>query len=60
MGHPWNVVCRLGVSYDNLLASNVYHPKIVANHGSFIHLNYSLTELMTQQLRENNPLFYDL
>ena len=27
------------VSYDNLLDHNVYHSKIVANHGSFIPLS---------------------
>ena len=59
-GRPWVDVCRLGVSYDNLLDCNVYHPKIVANHGSFIHLKYSLTDLIIQHLQEKNPLFYDL
>ena len=88
-GRPRDVVCRLGVSYDNLLFFflvwafsppigehvvgimqespydnlfdyKVYHPEIVANHGSFIPLMYSLTDLITQPLRENNPLFYDL
>ena len=54
------VACQLDVSYDNLPDYNVYHPKIVANHGSFIHLKYSLTDLITQLLQENNPLFYDL
>ena len=53
-------MCRLGDSYDNLLDCNVYHPKIVANRDSFIHLKYSLTDLITQYLQENNPLFYDL
>ena len=57
-GHE--LACRLSVSYDNLLDCNLYHPKIVANHGSFIPLKYSLTDLITQYLQENNPLFYDL
>ena len=48
------------VSYDNLLDYNVYHSKIIANHGSFIPLKYSLTHLITQHLQEHNPLFYDL
>ena len=48
------------VSYDNLFDHNVYYPKIVANHGSFISLKYSLTDLITQHLQENNSLFYDL
>ena len=48
------------VSYDNLLDYNVYHSKIIANHGSFIPLKYSLTDLITQHLQEHNPLFYDL
>ena len=46
--------------YDNLLECNVYHLKIVANHGSFIPLKYSLAGLITQHFQENNPLFYDL
>ena len=48
------------VSYDNLLDYNVYHSKIVASLSSFIPLKYSLTDLITQHLQENNPLFYDL
>ena len=36
------------------------YSKVVANHGSFIPLRYSLTDSITQQLQENNPLFYDL
>ena len=48
-------MCRLGVSYDNLLDYNVYHSKMVANHGSFIPLKYLLT--INQHLQENNPLF---
>ena len=48
------------ISYDNLLNYNVYHSKIVANYGSFIPLKCSLTDLMTQDLQEHNPLFYDL
>ena len=59
-GRPRDVVCRLGVSYDNLFDHNVYYPKIIANHGSFIYLKYSLTDLITQLFQENNPLFYDL
>ena len=50
----------LGVSYENLLNRNVCHPKIVVSHGSFISLKYSLTDLITQHLQENNPLFYNL
>ena len=49
-----------GVSYDNLLDCNVYHPKKTENPDSFIPLKYSLTDLITQHLQENNPLFYDL
>ena len=48
------------VFYDNLLDYNVYHSKIVANHGCFLPLKYSLADLMTQHLQETNPLFYDL
>ena len=40
--------------------SQLKSPKIVANHGSFIPLKYSLTDLITQHLQENNLLFYDL
>ena len=47
------------VSYAHL-DYNVYHSKIVANHGSYIPLKYSLTDLITQHLQEHNPLFYDL
>ena len=43
---------RLGVSYDNRLDCNVYHPKIVTNHGSFIPLKYSLTDLITQNFKK--------
>ena len=53
-------MCRLGVSYDNFLDYNVYQPKIVANHDSFILLKYPLTDLITQLLKESNRLFYDL
>ena len=60
MGRPQDVVCRLGVSYDNLLNYNVYHPKVVANHDSFIPLKYSLTDSITQYLQESNLLFCDL
>ena len=55
LGRPQDIVCRLGVSYDNLLDYNVYHSKMVANHGSFIPLKYSL--IINQHLQENNPLF---
>ena len=54
----WDVMCRLGVSYDNVFYCNMYHLKIVANNGSFDPLKYSMTDLMTQYLHENNPLFY--
>ena len=60
MGRLQDVVCRLGVSYNNLFGCNVYHPRIVANHDSFIPLKYSLTDLITQYLQENNALFYNL
>ena len=46
------------VSYDNLVMiinDNVYHSKTVANHGCLIPLKYSLTDLITQHLQENNP-----
>ena len=39
--------CTKIVSYNNLLDYNVYHSKIVANHGFFIPLKYSLTDLIT-------------
>ena len=39
-GRPRDVVCWLGVSYDNLFDYNVHHLKIVANHSSFIPLKY--------------------
>ena len=55
LGRPQDIVCWLGVSYDNLLNYNVYYPKMVANHGSFIPLKYSL--IITQHLQGNNPLF---
>ena len=48
------------VSYDNILDYNVYHSKIVANHGFFIPLNDSLTDLIIEHFQENIPLFYDL
>ena len=48
------------VSYDNLLDCNVYLSKAVRNHVSLILLKFSLTDLITQYLLENNPLFYDL
>ena len=51
---------RMGVSFDNLRNRNVYHPKIVANYGSFTLLMYLLADLTTQHFQENNPLFYDL
>ena len=51
-GRPRNVTCRLGVSYDNLLDYNVYYLKILANHGSFIPLKYSLKHLITQHLQD--------
>ena len=35
MGRRRDVVFWLGVSYDNIFDCNVYHPKIVANYGSF-------------------------
>ena len=60
MGRRGDIVCWLGVSYDNLLDCNVYHPKIVANYGSFFPLKYSLTDLITQHPQENIRLFYDL
>ena len=53
-------VPALFFSYNNLFHYNVYHPQIIANHGSFISLKYSLTDLITQHFQENNPLFYDL
>ena len=56
----WEVVWQLAVSCDNLLDYNVYHPKIVVNHGSFIPLKYWLLDLITQHVQENNHLFYDL
>ena len=49
--------CFLGVF---LLDNNVFHPKIVVNHGFFIPLKYSLTDLITKHFQENNTLFYDL
>ena len=41
-GRPRDVVCWLGVSYDNLFDYNVHHLKIVANHSSFIPLKQVL------------------
>ena len=60
MGRPQDVMWRMGVSFDNLRNRNVYHPKIVANYGSFTLLKYLLADLTTQHFQENNPLFYDL
>ena len=57
---PQDVVCRLGVSYDNLLDINVYHPEIVANHGSFIPLKYPLTDLITQHLKHLCFMIYEV
>ena len=48
------------ISYDNLFNYNVCYSKIVAIQCSFISLKCSLTDLITQQLQEHNPLFYDL
>ena len=48
------------VSYDNLLDCNVYLSKTVGNHVSLILLKFSLTDLITQYLHENNPLFFYL
>ena len=59
-GLSQDVVCRQGVSYDNILDCNVYHPETVANHGSFIPLKYSLTDLTTQHLQKSNTFFYDI
>ena len=39
---------------------HIYYSKIDANNGSFIPLKFSLTDLITQHLQENNILFYDL
>ena len=37
----------------------MYHPKTVANYGSFIPLKYSPTDLITHNLQEKHSLFYD-